>query len=163
MEFLKELDYQVWAEKKFFNLISSIDESKWTKEISESNKSLKSVYIHKLEVMWFWFSLCKVKDLRKLGEPPNFESMSKENLIKQYLFLFLEMKDYAENCNEKMSLNLNWVKKPYETTTHEIIYNVLNHHTYHRGQIAMLLKQLGLDVPETDYNPYMFELNELYE
>lgn len=163
MKFSQELKYHLWVEKKFFSLISTLDESKWDLEIPLLKKSLKSIYTHTLEIMWFWFSLCKLKSLRKLGVPPDFASLSKENFKKEYFLLFLEMKDFSEEHNDKLSLDLNWIKKPYEITTHELIYHILNHNAYHKGQIAILLTYFGINVSETGYNNFMFEEGELYE
>ena len=33
----------------------------------------------------------------------------------------------------------------------EVLRHVVNHGTYHRGQVAALLKLHGVDFPETDY------------
>lgn len=163
MKFSRELNYHLWAEKKILSFVATIDESNWDQEIPLLKKSLKSIYTHTLEVMWFWFSLCKLKSLQKLGVPPNFASFSKEKFMKEYFLLILEMKDFGEERNEKLSLDLNWVKKPYEVTTHELIYHILNHQAYHRGQIAIVLKYFGIEVSEIGYNNYMFEEERLYE
>ena len=163
MQFEQELQHQVWAEKKIITLTRTVSDFNWSKDIPILEKSLKELYVHKLEIMWFWFSLCKKKSLKTLGEPPNFQSMDKEGLLSTLLKSFNEMINFTLKTDEKLILDLNWVKKPYEVTTHEIIYSILNHHTYHRGEIAIILKHLGIDVPETNYNAYMFEINELYE
>lgn len=163
MEIEQQLHYQVWATSKFIDLVKPLSESEWNTEVPVVNKSLQEIYIHKMEVLWFWFSLCKKKSLQLLGEPPNFKVMTKEVLLHNLLNLYSEMKDFALEHNDKLSLDLNWMKKPYEITTHELIYNILNHDSYHRGQIAILLKYFHIDVPETSYNPYMFEKNHLYE
>jgi uncharacterized damage-inducible protein DinB len=39
----------------------------------------------------------------------------------------------------------------------EMIFNILNHATYHRGQIVLLLRGLGKEVEPTDYVPYLLE------
>ena len=163
MELTQQLQYQLWAETTFINLLKSISESEWSKEIPILNKSLKSIYVHKMDIMWFWFSLCKTKSLKLLDEPPNFNIMTKDLFLQNFMNLFHEMMDFAQVNDENLILDLNWITKPYEITIHELIYNILNHHTYHRGQIAILLRILGLNIPETDYNPFMFELNHLYE
>jgi uncharacterized damage-inducible protein DinB len=38
----------------------------------------------------------------------------------------------------------------YINTVEEILYHVVNHSTYHRGQVATLLRQAGIDPPVTD-------------
>ena len=39
----------------------------------------------------------------------------------------------------------------YEQPVHEILTHVFNHSAYHRGQIAMLVRQCGGEPPETDF------------
>jgi uncharacterized damage-inducible protein DinB len=38
----------------------------------------------------------------------------------------------------------------------EMFFHIVNHFTYHRGQIVMALKTLGRDVLMTDYIPHRF-------
>ena len=44
---------------------------------------------------------------------------------------------------------------PY--TLGELIQHALNHSTYHRGQAALLLRQLGHVPPFTDYHDFLAE------
>ena len=39
----------------------------------------------------------------------------------------------------------------FENTIQEIFFHFINHSTYHRGQIAMLMKEAGLEPLNTDY------------
>ena len=41
----------------------------------------------------------------------------------------------------------------------EMVFNIINHATYHRGQIVTLLRRLGKYVTPTDYVPYLLEKN----
>lgn len=38
----------------------------------------------------------------------------------------------------------------YINTVEEILHHVVNHSTYHRGQVALLLREAGIDPPVTD-------------
>lgn len=40
---------------------------------------------------------------------------------------------------------------PFETSLRDILSHVLNHGTYHRGQIATQLRQVGVTPPSTDF------------
>lgn len=48
--------------------------------------------------------------------------------------------------------------KEFNNTIQEVIFHFLNHSTYHRGQIAMLMKQAGLEPINTDYIFYKRDL-----
>jgi uncharacterized damage-inducible protein DinB len=39
-------------------------------------------------------------------------------------------------------------------TTEEVIFHVLNHETWHRGQVSLLLQQWGFDPPNFDYSVF---------
>lgn len=40
---------------------------------------------------------------------------------------------------------------PFQSSVREILFHVINHSTYHRGQIAMEFRQQGLEPLATDY------------
>jgi uncharacterized damage-inducible protein DinB len=42
-------------------------------------------------------------------------------------------------------------------TLGELIQHALNHSIYHRGQVALLLRQLGHTPPFTDYHDFLAE------
>jgi uncharacterized damage-inducible protein DinB len=42
-------------------------------------------------------------------------------------------------------------------TLGELVQHILNHSTYHRGQVAVLLRQLGHRPPSTDYHDFLAE------
>lgn len=45
----------------------------------------------------------------------------------------------------------------YEYALGELIQHLLNHSTYHRGQVALLLRQLGQSPPATDFRLFLTE------
>lgn len=45
----------------------------------------------------------------------------------------------------------------FKNTIHEILIHVVNHSTYHRGQIATRIRERGYDPPATDYIFYKRE------
>ena len=48
--------------------------------------------------------------------------------------------------------------KEFNNSIQEVLFHFLNHSTYHRGQIAMLMKQAGLEPINTDYIFYKRDL-----
>jgi uncharacterized damage-inducible protein DinB len=45
----------------------------------------------------------------------------------------------------------------YTSNVGDCLYGMVNHATYHRGQIALAFKELGLKVPISDYAMFDFE------
>ncbi len=46
---------------------------------------------------------------------------------------------------------------PYDNTVGEITRHVINHGTYHRGQLRGIAGERGIEFPETDYIAYLRE------
>jgi uncharacterized damage-inducible protein DinB len=57
--------------------------------------------------------------------------------------------DQAE-LDRKVSY-LNFQKKPYTNSVFEICMQNINHASYHRAQYALLLRQMGIEPPNTDF------------
>jgi len=58
----------------------------------------------------------------------------------------LAERDITEIINYKNSKG-----NQFKNSIQEIFFHFINHSTYHRGQIAMLMKQAGLEPLNTDY------------
>ncbi len=156
MELIKQLKYHIWAEREFYKSLEKITDNQWIKIDPTLNKSLQGLYGHKVEVTWFWFQYVKQVEPK---DSPNFDVMTKEKMFSHLFQLFDEIKQFIEtNPNKELVVNLFWLKnKSYPITTYELLFNIFNHHTYHRGQIVFLLRRLGITPPETDYNPFMYD------
>lgn len=159
MDIHSQLDYHIWAELEFIKLLRDITKDDFRKAHPWIAKSLADIYAHKVEVMWFWFQLVKgiePYDIPKFSEMMHTDLFSCMNDLFQEIRYFLNKeKDLA------LELELPWLEKKYPVTRFELIYNILNHHTYHRGQLVIIFKELGLEAPETDYNSYLFSKLQL--
>lgn len=57
-----------------------------------------------------------------------------------------------QNFNANQSIHYTDTEgASFENSVSEIIRHIVNHSTYHKGQIAMLMRQAGLEPVETDY------------
>jgi uncharacterized damage-inducible protein DinB len=66
----------------------------------------------------------------------------------QWLSLVNEMSE--TRISENLAY-LNMVGDPYLNTVEDILAHLVNHSTYHRGQVIYLIREAGIDPPGTDY------------
>jgi len=109
----------------------------------------------KLSQMKKWFHLW----IEKEQEKNELEKLSRDELF-----------SYLTNINRKIvglvhSHDIDAIKNPFRSaevplTLEEMIFNIINHATYHRAQIVTLLRILGKDVTMTDYVPYVLDTFE---
>jgi uncharacterized damage-inducible protein DinB len=57
---------------------------------------------------------------------------------------------HSDNFVEWRAYN-NLAGQPQENTVQDLLVHVVNHATYHRGQIARRIRELGFTPPTTDY------------
>ncbi len=75
-------------------------------------------------------------------------SMS-ESACKQWLQFVAE----RDTFNEELSYT-NFKGEPYTNNVESIMIHLVNHSSYHRAQIALLLRQKGLEPVNTDFITY---------
>ncbi|MBK1439748.1 damage-inducible protein DinB [Parapedobacter sp. ISTM3] len=58
----------------------------------------------------------------------------------------LETSIVGDEVNYKTSKGI-----PFTNTVGDVLFHIINHSTYHRGQIALLFRQNGMEPLQTDY------------
>jgi uncharacterized damage-inducible protein DinB len=66
---------------------------------------------------------------------------------------WLEYVESTDDFNREMTYK-NYVNEPYTNNVEMIMIHLVNHSTYHRAQIAMLLRQKGFEPINTDFITY---------
>ncbi|MBC9795198.1 DinB family protein [Sinomicrobium weinanense] len=79
--------------------------------------------------------------------PDILEELHEEN--QELSRKILEEKDFSEIIDYKNSKGV-----PFHNSIRNILFHVINHATYHRGQIAMDFRESGLEPLVTDYIYY---------
>ncbi len=113
-----------------------------------SNEYILKMMSHILNAQYFWnnrilkrefehevWSLHEATDLKKLAEEFN---QTTNLIIEQY-----DLNDYLSYQNTK--------GVAYKNRINDVLYHVLNHSNYHRGQVITELKALGGDLPDTNF------------
>ena len=67
--------------------------------------------------------------------------------------LWLDFVEQTDNFNRELTYS-NYVGDPYINNVEMIMIHLVNHSSYHRAQIAMLLRQKGFEPINTDFITY---------
>lgn len=142
--FLKLYAYNEWANKRVLGCL--------TRQQVNSPKIL-TVMGHVVAAQFLWFHRINglpPAEVKLWGEYtlPQLVSMS-EDICKQWL----DFVKSTDNFNRDLSYN-NYVGDPYITNVEMIMIHLVNHSSYHRAQIAMLLRQAGFEPINTDFITY---------
>jgi uncharacterized damage-inducible protein DinB len=142
--FLKLYQFNAWANQRVIQYL---------KDQKMNHEKIISVMGHIAAAEMLW--LHRVAGLPK----PNVKLWSSYSLNELSSMLatadqqWLEYIQDTENFNRELSYT-NYTGAPFINNVEAIMIHTVNHASYHRGQVAMLLRQFGLEPINTDFITY---------
>jgi uncharacterized damage-inducible protein DinB len=147
--------FNLWANQKIVDWLETLDESILTANVQSSFKSIDFTVQHILGTQKFWMLFVTQQNIS------NFDWSVKHGnpkiILEQLIANSIEMKNKFsefndEELSQKLYLEMPWCKNNLER--YDYILHVINHSTYHRGQIISIARSLGItdNIPGTDYN-----------
>jgi uncharacterized damage-inducible protein DinB len=151
---LRELfDYQRWATAKILDCVAPLTDEELRRPIGGSFGSLSGTLVHAYGADWVWLERLHGRSPRSL---PRDEDLSTLEAIRSRWAAVEKERDayLAALSPERLGEWISYVNFAGESCRYrldEVLFHVANHLTYHRGQIANQLRQLGKPAVATDY------------
>jgi len=152
-----QVSYSQWATSRLLTLARTLSDDEVTRHLGNSHGTILRTFQHTYYADRTWFG-------RLEGTPPaSFEDPapgpSLGDLEHDWLSMLARMADFARHCDPMQILSYKNLKgQPFERPYWQVILHVVNHATYHRGQVASLMRQLGAQPPSTDLIYYYLSL-----
>ena len=154
MEQLRKLfEYNRWANLRLLETVEHLTPSELKREILSSFPSVLATLVHALGAEWVWLERWKgssptaFPDASALDSAPAVRARWDELWADQQAFLAGLGEDDADLAVSYRLFSGEADTRPLG----ELVRHVVNHATYHRGQLVTLLRQLGRTPPSTDY------------
>ncbi len=150
-----KLHYHHWANMKLLNHLKNLGEGVFFQEVKSVFPSISMTFTHIFQVDQMWLKRLLGKSERSF-EKIQFENPSDaiknfEQLFQQYKILSLE---------ERTIFYQNTQGESFQNQIQDIIQHIMNHGTYHRGNVSAMLHQLGEKSVSTDYIYYLRNRND---
>ena len=142
--FLKLYQYNAWANRRVIGALT---------RQQVHNEKILSQMGHILAAQFLWLHRIKglpAPDLKLWG---NYRLEQVEEMADKANKLWLEFVEGTDDFNREMTYK-NYTGDPYTNNVEMIMIHLVNHCSYHRAQIAMLLRQNGLEPVNTDFITY---------
>lgn len=151
------LSYNSWANARILEALSVLSTEELTKNLSTSHNSILETFVHIMFAESIWRMRCqgesKIEQLNLL-DFNSFELLKKKLSAhehqQQYFIDMLGDPDIG-----RIVTYLNLKGENWEYPLYQIIQHLVNHSTYHRGQIITMLRQLGHEAVTTDFLVYI--------
>lgn len=160
---LQLYDYNEWANTQIFNRLKELPKDVYRQEVQSVFSSISHVLAHVYLSDLGWievFSGKSMDDSLMLQEQLKEETVSKG--IEEMEAMFLKLSDRYKLFLNKMENSDKplVIENPngdlMETSVFEQVPHVVNHGTYHRGNITAMLRQMGYVSIPTDYGLYLY-------
>lgn len=150
--------YNIWANKKFIDVLNKLTEDQLDMEIESSFPSIRKTVYHmwSAEDIWIQRLLLVEKPVWVQGayEGTFAEALEHWEATSKELLSFIQ-RQYDDQALAHVVQYYNQKKQSMKLPASTILMQVLNHATYHRGQLVTMLRQAGIKkIPATDFMLY---------
>lgn len=155
---LRELyDYNYWARDRQLEACDKLIAEQLNRPLGSSFSSLRETLAHLVMVEWVWHERWCGRDVRSV--PFEAALTSLDALRARWQRVERDVRGFISRATtEDLARPLTYVNFKGETWTYalgEALLHLVNHQTYHRGQVTTLLRQLGSAAPAIDFLVYL--------
>lgn len=159
-------EYDRWANHKVIQSVYRLTPEQFTRDLGGSFRSVRDTLLHVIAGEWIWLQYWAEKT-------PSDEFVAGLRQRRDELFradAYPTVAAVHDKWNEVEKAQINFVMGTSDSMlsrqvpfrgTHvrlaQLMQHVANHSTYHRGQIALMMRQLGAQPLSTDFHVFLVE------
>ena len=155
-----QLRYSAWASERSLQSAAAVEHEELHRDLGNSFGGVYGtlVHIYQADAIW-WDRLmgANTVNLDQYKPPAEFGDFSKKWLALLEGYVAWGEKLTAAEWDRVVAYR-NTKGEPFERAVWQIVLHVVNHATYHRGQITTMLRQLGRKPVGTDLITYYHSL-----
>jgi uncharacterized damage-inducible protein DinB len=149
--------YNAWANERLLSSLRSLDSERFTRNLNASHGSIRGTVAHLAAAEWIWLERWRGRSPDRLLPEAEFETieMAGRRLAEIDSELGKYMRGLTQTDLEGKRDYVTTEGKPYSNVLQDMLLHLINHSTYHRGQVACLLRQVGATPIATDLTLYL--------
>lgn len=144
--------YNRWANRRILKASAQLDDEEFNRNLNSSFPSIGQTLAHVVAADWLWLSRWRGKSPPDLPDSWDLSSLPKIRrewgAIEDDRSTFLaglSAEDLMEDLSYKNTSGLE-----HRAPLWQLLRHVVNHSTYHRGQLTTMIRQLGREPISTD-------------
>ena len=149
-------DFSYWANRKLFDVIVQLPPEQFTQTVTGSYGSIRNALVHVMSAEWGWLDRCGGEERGPRLDPNDYPT--KESVIETwrrvegYMRAFLPtLRD--EDLARKIEFSLGG-GPTHVIALGDLMQHSIIHAAHHRGQVALMLRELGYTPGNFDYVIY---------
>jgi uncharacterized damage-inducible protein DinB len=154
---IRELyDYNHWANQRVLSAMTPLTDDMFTRNMGNSFVSLRDTLAHILGAEWIWLERWLGRSPKALLSASDFPTL--QALQRRWAAVRLDQNQYIQTLvPDRLNDDVSYTNTRGERYSYALwrqMLHVLNHSSYHRGQVTTLLRQMGAEPAGTDLLVY---------
>jgi uncharacterized damage-inducible protein DinB len=157
----KHLAYNEWANTKVADVLREVEDQIFFQDNKSSFPSIAKTVLHIWDAQDIWVK--RMQGTSQSKWPSASFKGSKDDSLNGLIESSSELSTFISS-KPKTFFSTSYAYKnmkgePFESTYEDTLFHVVNHGTYHRGQIISMLREAGMkQLPSTDLIHYLRSL-----
>lgn len=159
-------EYDRWANNRVLQAASALSAEQFTRDLGGSFRSVRDTLVHIVAGEWGWLAYWKepshsaafLADLRKrrdtLFHPDAFPNVASVQL--KWAEVEKEQTEFVTHLTSETLEKMLPIRAAQVRLGH-LMQHLANHSTYHRGQVALMMRQLHAEPVATDFHVFLVE------
>jgi uncharacterized damage-inducible protein DinB len=147
------VDYNYWARDRQLQTCASLSTEQFLRPAGGSYPSLRDTFAHMVAVEWIWLERWRGSSPKSLIPIHDFPTLAA--VVERWGTVEREIREYLAGLDEAaLARPLTYINTRGEEWTYSLwrmVVHLLNHQSYHRGQVTTLLRMLGVQPPPVDF------------
>src|SRR5579859_657435 len=148
--------YNHWANQRTLASVEPLSAEQFTRAMGNSFSSVRDTLAHILSAEWIWLERWLGRSPREMLPASDFPTV--ESLRRRCHAVEHDLNEFLQTLTpERLANSLAYINRqgePFAYPLWQQMLHVVNHSSYHRGQIVTLLRQLGAEPQNTDFLVY---------
>lgn len=145
------LDYNYWARDRMFAALEALTPEQLDRDMGNSFKSIRDTVTHVYAAEWVWYSRWQGTSPKALLTTDSFADLAA--LRTAWVALEAQIRAFVEELGEagiqRVFAFTLFSGQSGASPFWQMLQHVVNHGSYHRGQVTTMLRQLGAKPPQS--------------
>ena len=152
-------DYNAWANGRTLGAVEALGPEQFLKDLGNSFPSVRDTLVHVAGAEWAWLRRWQGESPTALIPGTDFPTFG--SVKERFAAIQRERQTFlASLTEERLAQPFDYTDlagNAYRLPLVQSMQHVVNHGTYHRGQITTMLRQLGARPVSTDMSRYYLD------
>jgi len=145
-------DYNRWANERVLDAVAKLTPEQFNKDLENSFRSVRGTLVHILSAEWIWLERWHGTSPRSMLDAEQLSDVAA--VRERWAKVESQRAELIRSLTpERLESVISYVNVRGQTFAYplwQMMVHVVNHSTYHRGQITTLLRQVGAKPVSTD-------------